>query len=208
MILTRTGLHIILFAHIAWSAVFHIVLFCVVIVCCQAWMLLSYAHQTVPGSVVVSHATTMHHSNQLRIIDSSEFFTFISFHVLGKLNTYILVDFQFERVVLFVIEYLWISKPLQVLAPLVCNNLNLPTIFGGCVFRTLLPRYMKVLRILLSMVSKRFRYKNKTSVESANEYILEISTGTIGVAKTFETTKLLLRHPNRYINSFKASHID
>ena len=68
-------------------------------------MLLSYAHQTVPGSVVVSHATTMHHSNQLRIIDSSEFFTFISFHVLGKLNTYILVDFQFERVVLFVIEY-------------------------------------------------------------------------------------------------------
>ena len=39
------------------------------------------------------------------IIDSSEFFTFISVHVLGQLNTYIFVDDKFEKVVLFVIEY-------------------------------------------------------------------------------------------------------
>ena len=32
-------------------------------------------------------------------------FCFINFHVLGPLNTYIFVDDQFERVVLFVIEY-------------------------------------------------------------------------------------------------------
>ena len=44
-----------------------------------------------------------------------------------------------------------ISKLLpSVLAPLVCSN-NLSKIFGGCVFRTLLPRYMKILRILLKM---------------------------------------------------------
>ena len=85
------------------------------------------------------------------IIDSSEFFTFINFHELGLLNNYIFVDDQFEWVVLFVIEYYWISK------------LLLTYDFRRLCSSHLLPRYMKILRLLVKKVSKRFRYKNKTS---------------------------------------------